>query len=65
MKYYVIIFHTTEFGAQGFGGKFSSVKTFVAAADKSARARRLIEAGATVLDCDHEITVDCDEVWVC
>lgn len=56
MKYYEITFET-EFGAASFG-ECSHYQTFIAAANKAARARRLIEADESVLDCDHEITVD-------
>ena len=57
MKHYGIIYDT-EFGAADFGGEYSHYQTFIAAANKEARAMGLIEDGESVLDCDNEITVD-------
>jgi len=61
MKYYEITFDS-EFGAASFDGEYEHYQTFIAAANKAGREMGLLEDDESVLDCDHEITID--EVWV-
>ena len=61
MKFYEVLYES-EYGCSSFSGDFSHYMTFIAAANKAARARRLIEADESVLDCAIEITADGEEI---